>query len=476
MADQRRVRWDEKVLSKIPRLCRTSLYDKPLRSPPPRTSDLTNVDDDSSDTDDTLTDTDDAFIHENDTPTAKDGPLTDSDDTLNYMEDPLTDTDGALVNTDHTLTNTDDILIDKHGTPTNPKDDLTDTDDTSISNDSTLTDTTDTLPKTDHDSLTLKSILSLDGGGIKDNSTLTILQALMDEMEEIEQADKPEPTSSICASTPRPLNNELCAVPEPVGAPICERLPLHCFDYIGGTGSGNVIAITLAEGKMSVAEVMDVYRAMCAPGRKRGLGNKEVVFSEKRDKVSKWLHDNNIIAWASPKKHQESAIPSLNADPLYNNNNNNKPSRTLLENTHFRLLDASSADKNIYLLSIGSDPIDPSGADPSLYQLSKQIQTVHKELSLHTSPSNRQNALCNIKCYIRLDVPDADLADISLHEWGHEVSDERTVVRATDTYLQRKEIKDGLHNSAICLVNRRRFRAGMLRAAEDFGIRDFYVC
>lgn len=317
MADRRRVRWDEAVLSKNPRWCRTSSYDKPL-SPYPKTGDVTSVYDDSTDTDDTLTDTEDTLI-------GKDGALTDSDDTLNYMDDASTDTDGALVNKD-------DILIGKDGSLIDSKDDLTDTDDTLIGKDGTLTDTNDAPPKTDYGSLTMKFILSIDGGGIRGYSTLMILQALMDEIEEIERADTLKPTSSICSSALGPPDDELCAVSKPTGTPVCERLPLHYFDYIGGTGSGNVIAMMLAEGKMSVAEVTDAYRDMCAPGGgKRRLVNKKVVF-EKRGKASRWLHDYTmkpLLAWASPNNKQEGANPPRKADLLYNNNNYNNPSRTL---------------------------------------------------------------------------------------------------------------------------------------------------
>ena len=437
MANRKKVHWNEAELLKNSRRSRISSYDTSKRSPYPPTDDVTSMYDDSTDT----------------------------DDTLNYMDD-------ASVSTGHTLINTDDILIDKNGGLTDSNEDLFDTGDTLIGKDGALTDINDARPKTDYSSLTMKFILSIDGGGIRGYSTLTILQALMDEISEIERADKPLPTSSICSSAPGP---ELCTVPKPANAPIRERLPLHYFDYIGGTGSGNVIAMMLAEAKMSVAEVMDAYRDMCAPGGKRRLANKKVVFS-KRDKASIWLHNHTITAWTSPNKHQEGANPARKTDPSYNNTNNN-PSRTLLENAHFRLLDEPSANKNgLYLLSIGSGITQPV-ADPSQYQLTKQI---HKELSLRTNPSNQQNPLFNLKRYIRLNVHDTDddLADISIDKWGSETSDEQTrqrIVRATDMYLRRKEVREEIHNLAICLVNRRRFRGGRLRLQrEDMGIGQFY--
>ena len=466
MADRRRVRWDEAVLSKNPRRCRTSSYDRPLPSPYPPTDDVMNVYGDSTDTEDTLTDTDTTLI-------GKDGPLTDSDDTLNYIDDALVDTDGALVNTDHIPTKTDDILIDKNGAVIDSKDDQTDADDTLIGKDVALTDKNDAPPKTDYSSLTMKFILSIDDGGIRGYSTLTILQALMEEIEEIERADNPKPTSSICASTTAPLNDEHCAIPKPASTP---RLPHHYFDYIGGSGSGNVIAMMLAENKMSVAEVTDAYRDMCAPGGKRRLVDKKVVFS-KKDRAYIWLQDHTmkpVLAWASHNK-QEGAIPACKADPLHNNKNknknkNNNPSRKLLADAHFHLLDDPSANKNgIYLLSIGSaltSPVEPS-ADPSHYHLSKHIQTVHKEPSLQTSPSNPNPSFYNLKRYVRLEVQvqdtDDDLGDIGVDEWDGETANEamrRRIVRATHTYLQRREIREKIHRLAVCLVNRRRFRGG----------------
>ena len=467
MADEIKVHWDEAELSQNPRWGRMSKGDRPLQSPyPPTMIDmddaLVDTDDSLTDTDDEMTDVDDDLIDTDDEMTDVDDDLIDTDDEMTDVDDDLIDTDDTLTDTDDALTDTDNILIDKDGTSTNTKDDLTDTDDTLIDRDGSLTDTNDALPNTDIDSLAMKYVLSIDGGGIRGYSSLVILQALMEEIEEIERAHNPKATSSNHSSAPGPLTDELCAVTKPVGMPIFEYRPFRYFDYIGGTGSGNVIAMMLHEGKMSVAEAMERYRDMCAPGGKRRLIGKKVVFS-KKDKASRWFNDRAmkpVLALAKLNK-DEGATPARKANPYYNN-----PSRTVLEDAHFRLVDDSSANKGIHLLSIGgaiTEPVD-HGAYPLQYQMSKQIQRVHDELSLRTRPANR-NPLFNLKRYSRLDVRDTDLGEIAVNEWHSKNADEqirKRIVRATNAYLRDEETRDEIRKLAIRLVNKRRFRAGRL--------------
>lgn len=71
------------------------------------------------------------------------------------------------------------------------------------------------------------ALLSLDGGGIRGLSSLYILQRLM------EQLDPENP--------PKP----------------CE-----CFDLIGGTSTGGLIALMLGRLRMTVAECVDAYREL----------------------------------------------------------------------------------------------------------------------------------------------------------------------------------------------------------------------
>ena len=418
---------------------------------------------------DDLIDTDFNLTNEDDT-------LTDEDDTLIGEDGPLIDMDDALYCMDDTLTNTDDILIIEDDTLTDSKDAWTDTDDTLIGTDDALIDTNHAnyvLPKTDNGSLDMGFVLSIDGGGIRGYSSLMILQALMEEIEEIERADNPTATSSTCTSAPGSLDTELCAVPQPVGMPIPERRLSHYFDYIGGTGSGSAIATMLTEQKMTVAGVMETYRAMCAPGPPRRLINNKVVFLT-GDQMSIWLHDHKItrhklalklpsklpskLAWLSSIKHK-AANRARKADV-------NNASRTVLEAAHIRLLDGSSAKDGIRLLSIGGAITEPvhRGAEPLRYRLSKQTQRVHEELSFRTSPSEYRNERWfNLRQYSRLDVKDDALGDIGVRGWGSEASDERTRWRiegATAAYLQRGEVRDEIRDLAVCLVEKRRVRKG----------------
>ena len=447
------------------------------------------IDDDSTDTYDTLTGADDALIREDGSPTDTEDTLNDLDNTLIREDESLTDTDDTLNSMDYTLTNTDDSLIDNDDPLIGSKDALTNTDDTLIGKDVSpinTNDANDVLPKRDKDLLNMAFVLSIDGGGIRGYSSLMILQALMEEIEGIERANNPTATSSICSSAPRPPDAELCAVPNTVGRPISERQLSHYFDYIGGTGSGNVIATMLIDEKMSIAEVMEIYRAMCAPGRPRRLIKKQVVFS-KRDQTSIWLQEQTIIArklpklaWATLVKHK-AAIPAHNADPLHIINN---ASRTVLEAAHFRLIDDSSAKHGISLLSIGGAITEPvhRRADSLRSQQSRQTRRVHEELSFRTRPSENPNGrLFNLKHYSRLDVKDDVLGDIiGERGWGSETSDERTRCRiggATVAYLQREEVRDEVHRLAVCLVNKRRVREGRLKGERGArGIGDRYSC
>lgn len=497
MADQKKVHWDEAELSRITRWCRTFSDYKALPSPYPFNVD----DDDSTDTDDTLTDEDDPLVRE-------DFFLTDADDALIREDCSLTNTDDTLVCMDDTPTYMDDILINNDDPLPCSNDDLTDTDDTLIDKDDYLLYTNqadDVLSKTDKDSLDMAFVLSIDGGGIRGYSSLMILQALMQEIEDIERASSPTATSSLCSSASGPLHTELCTVPKANVTLITERRLSHYFDYIGGTGSGNVIAALLTDEKMSVAEAIEVYRALCAPGRPRRLIDKEVVFS-KRDQTEIWLDQTSTwlqshtrksskLAYATLIKHiggmrphnadtlvkHKGTIPARQVGPSLNMNINNA-SRTVLEAAHCRLLDDPCAKHGIMLLSIGgaiTEPVD-SKADPLRYQQSRQTRRVHEELEFRTSLSEKRNGrLFNLKEYSRLDVEDDALGDvIGVRGWGSEHSDERTrwrIESATGAYLQRKEVRDEIHKLAICLVNKRRVREGRLRGERgERGISDRY--
>jgi len=76
-----------------------------------------------------------------------------------------------------------------------------------------------------------KTLLALDGGGVKGISTLILLQAIMDEVKKQE------------------------------GGEGDERKPVDYFDLAAGTSTGGLIALMLFRLHMSTSQVMEVYNS-----------------------------------------------------------------------------------------------------------------------------------------------------------------------------------------------------------------------
>lgn len=126
----------------------------------------------------------------------------------------------------------------------------------------------------------MKSVLSVDGGGIRGYSSLVILQVLMRKVEELERAYQPAANSSIYSSTLGPLDDEVCAAPTPDDRPRSEYWPCHYFDYIAGVGTGGIIAMLLGRYRMNVGEAMEKYRDICALVVERQLASANVCTAE----------------------------------------------------------------------------------------------------------------------------------------------------------------------------------------------------
>ena len=371
---------------------------------------------------------------------------------------------------------------------------------------------TDTDPS-DDDSPAIKSILSIDGGGIRGYSSLIILQALMEEIGKIEQAHNPKATSSIYSSALGRLDDAVCAVPTPDAMPVARYRPCHYFDYIAGAGTGGTIAMMLGRCRMSVYEAMKKYRETCAMAVERQATRRRSGLSRKH-KDAKWSLANTmklVPAWASPNEDDAhlqsdprrcctivcgcgpklqpfrsdaiSSPPRLVGDIIWqcvgaensHETSYNNPSRTALSEVS-SLPDASLPDHNlseekynICLLSIGSAINDPR-ADGLQYKMSWQSHRVHEELE--STKAHR----FNLKSYYRLDAPGDDLHEIGVNEWKPGSLDRFDRIKeATNRYLQNGKTANEIHDCATILVEKRRRRAETLQW-ERWALGVFYRC
>lgn len=121
-----------------------------------------------------------------------------------------------------------------------------------------------------------KTLLTLDGGGVRGFSSLLILQALMTKIATLEQADsqthssehplKPRLRRPVRMQQNRANTLRQFESPEQSQSPVFgpERassvfLPAHYFDYIAGTSTGGLIAIMLGRLRMTVDECLEAY-------------------------------------------------------------------------------------------------------------------------------------------------------------------------------------------------------------------------
>lgn len=110
-----------------------------------------------------------------------------------------------------------------------------------------------------------------DSGGVRAYSTLLIVQEIM---EAIIRREKSYPDGP-AESSYHPLE------PPKTGT----WLPCHYFDYVGGTGSGGLIAIMLGRLRMDVDDSIIAFETVL-----------KAVFSHKR-----WFHSRSLLFWPRPK-------------------------------------------------------------------------------------------------------------------------------------------------------------------------------
>lgn len=137
-----------------------------------------------------------------------------------------------------------------------------------------------------------KSILSLDGGGIRGYSSLLILRALMKAIGEIERNWPSDPAeSSFHPLEPPSVDSDALHRYPRINTKHTERnatspwLPCHYFDYMAGTSTGGLISIMLGRLRMSIDDCIAEYET---------LGPK--VFAHPR-----WLHLRSPLFWPRDK-------------------------------------------------------------------------------------------------------------------------------------------------------------------------------
>jgi len=139
-----------------------------------------------------------------------------------------------------------------------------------------------------------KSILSLDGGGIRGYSALLILQELMRHIQTLERNYRDELTGVVdpALSSYHPLlpdsktvidardsNDETNIINQPTDS--SHWLPCHYFDYIAGTSTGGLIGIMLGRLRMNIDDCIADYEDFGAR-----------VFGRKR-----WVHVRSPLWW-----------------------------------------------------------------------------------------------------------------------------------------------------------------------------------
>lgn len=153
-------------------------------------------------------------------------------------------------------------------------------------------DTLESLPFDETSVWDQKSILSLDGGGIRGYSSLLILRALMKAIGEIERKWPSDPAESSFhpLEPPSEDSDALHRYPR-INISHIERnatspwLPCHYFDYMAGTSTGGLISIMLGRLRMSIDDCIAEYET---------LGPK--VFAH-----SRWFHFRSPLFWPRDK-------------------------------------------------------------------------------------------------------------------------------------------------------------------------------
>ena len=149
-----------------------------------------------------------------------------------------------------------------------------------------------------------KSILSLDGGGIRGYSALLIIKALMREIGKLERSEKAgdKDCDGPATSSFHPVNSSPTMAtkrdtsPSPLGFRETNSdtscwLPCHYFDYMAGTSTGGLISIMLGRLRMSIDDCISEYERLGAD-----------VFAH-----SRWFHIKSAF-WSPREKYNHRSL------------------------------------------------------------------------------------------------------------------------------------------------------------------------
>ncbi|CAD6580977.1 MAG: hypothetical protein ASARMPRED_000388 [Alectoria sarmentosa] len=156
----------------------------------------------------------------------------------------------------------------------------------------------------DDDPWDKKTILSLDGGGIRGYTSLLILQRLMKEIGKLERESDSGAISSAYSPLVHCLPDETLAALSSGTKPVPEYLPCHYFDYVGGASTGGLIAIMLGRLRMSVDEAIQEYKELSAN-----------VFEKPTSRLKRFLTKYDSTARREKLKGQFDALKSTRPSP-----------------------------------------------------------------------------------------------------------------------------------------------------------------